>query len=83
MKFVLYTIILLFVVVLIILAVRGTIHRIQDNIAVQRYNSEMSKLRKEKILREEEKQRRIRGEDENTPKYAAGGEMDRINRRRY
>lgn len=81
-KFVICTIILLFIVVLIILAVRGTVHRIQDSITVHRYNSEMSRIRKEKILQEQEKQRRIRGEDEDAPKYAAGGEMDRINRRR-
>lgn len=80
LKFVLFAIILLFVVVLIVKAILATFHAIHDNVVIHRYNSKMNNLREERIYQEKEKQRRIRGEDEDAPKYAAGDDMDRINR---
>lgn len=80
LKYVILAAILLLVVTLIVKAVRGIFQTIQDDVAIHRYNSKMNKLREERIWQEQEKQRRIRGETEDTPKYAAGDEMDRIKR---
>lgn len=82
LKYVLYAVILLLVVVLIVLAVRGIIQAKHDNKLIAEYNAKMNEIRKERIWQEKEKQRRIRGEAEDAPKYAAGGDMDRITRRR-
>lgn len=83
LKYVILAAILLLVVVLIVLAVRGIIQAIHDNVVIHRYNSKMNEIRKERIWQEKEKQRRIRGESEDAPKYAAGDKKDRINRQSY
>lgn len=80
LKYVILAAILLLVVALIVKAINGIIQTIHDDVAIHRYNSEMDKLRKERIWQEKEKQRRIRGESEDAPKYAAGGDMDKIKR---
>ena len=54
--------------------------RILDQDIINDYNARMNQLRKEFKQQEAEKQRRIRGEAEDAPKYAAGDDMDRINR---
>ena len=65
------------------LLIRKIINDACDNRTMMKYQTEMNKLRKERAWQEKEKQRKIRGEAEDAPKYAAGGEMDRINRNRW
>lgn len=75
--------IIIFFVLLAVLLIYGLHNLIEterDNRTVARYNAKMDKIRKERIEEEKEKQRRIRGESEDAPKYAAGGDMDRIKR---
>lgn len=83
LKYVILAAVLLLVVVLIVLAIRGIAQAIHDNVVIHRYNSQMNGLRKERVLQEQEKQRRIRGETEDTPQYAAGDEKDRIDRSQF
>ena len=66
--------------ILIVLGVHTLFEMKRDNEAVYRYNAKMSEIRKERIWQEKEKQRRIRGESEDAPKYAAGDDMDKIKR---
>ena len=66
--------------VLLIYGMHNLIETERDNRTVARYNAQMDKIRKERIEEEKEKQRRIRGESEDAPKYAAGDDMDRIKR---
>ena len=72
-----------FFILLAVLAIYG-IHAlfetIRDNRVMNEYNAKMDRLRKERKWEETEKQRKIRGEEKGAPKYAAGDEMDRINR---
>lgn len=66
--------------ILIVLGIHSLFEMKRDNETVHRYNAKMNKIREERIWQEKEKQRRIRGESEDAPKYAAGDEMDRIKR---
>lgn len=66
--------------ILIVLGIHSLFEMKRDRETVQRYNAKMNEIRKERIRQEKEKQRRIRGESEDAPKYAAGDEMDRIKR---
>lgn len=75
--------IIAFFVLLAILVIYG-IHALfeagRDNKRIYEYNAKMNHLREERKWQEAEKQRKIRGEEEDAPKYAAGDDMDRINR---
>lgn len=66
--------------ILIVLGIHSLFEMKQDSETVQRYNAKMNQIREERIWQEKEKQRRIRGESEDAPKYAAGGDMDKIKR---
>ena len=80
LKIIICTAVLILIVTLIVKAINAIFQTIHDNVAIHRYNSKMDELRKERIWQEKEKQRRIRGESEDAPKYAAGDDMDRIKR---
>lgn len=69
--------------ILIVFGIHTLIETKKDNEVIYKYNSKMNEVRKERAWQEKEKQRKIRGEAEDAPKYAAGGDMDRITRRRY
>lgn len=71
------------IITIVVLIIRKIAIEAHDSRVVTKYQREMDNLRKERAWQEKEKQRKIRGEAEDAPKYAAGGDMDRITRRRY
>lgn len=75
--------ILMLIIIAVVRFIGNIINNACDNRTMRKYQNEMNRLREERAWQEKEKQRKIRGEAEDAPKYAAGGEMDRINRNRW
>jgi len=82
MLFVKILIIVFFVLlaILIVLGIHSLFEMKHDNKLITEYNAKMNEIRKERIWQEKEQQRKIRGEAEDAPKYAAGDDMDKIKR---
>ena len=80
MKYILLAMAVILIIALIVITARAIINANIDYYTIRKYNAKMNNLRKEIKIQEAEKQRKIRGEEKDAPKYAAGDDMDRIRR---